>query len=70
MLNHTPTSIELGSNSVATVTASLVFPDRITLHVIDRGAWSTFGLELTPETARQLAAALVAHADALELAHV
>ena len=67
MPDHTPTTIELASNSVATVSPSLVFPDRISLHVIDRGAWSNFGIELTPDTARQLAAALVAHADALDV---
>lgn len=62
-----PTFIELGAKSVATVSTSLVFSDRIALHVICRGAWSNFGLELTPDTARQLAAALVAQADAMQM---
>ena len=65
MLDYT--TIELAPKSVATVSPSMVFPDRIALHVIDRGAWSNFGIELTPDTARQLAAALVAHADAMQM---
>ena len=67
MLHNSPTSIELASNSVATVSPSLVFADRLALHFIDRAAWSNFGIELTPDTARQLAAALVAHADAMQM---
>lgn len=69
MLDHTPThtSIELAPKSVATVSLSMALPERIVLRVIDSGAWSCFGLELTPDTARQLAAALVAHADAMQM---
>ena len=67
MPDHTPTTIELASNSVATVSPSLVFADRIAMHIVDRGAWSNFGIELTPDTARQLAAALVAQADAMQM---
>lgn len=69
MLNTTPTTIELATNSVATVSPSLVFPDRIAMRIFDRGAWSHFSLELTPDTARQLAAALVAQADAMQALH-
>ncbi len=69
MLNPTPTTIELATNSAATVSPSLVFPDRIAMRVFDRGAWSHFSLELTPDTARQLAAALVAQADAMQALH-
>ncbi|GAB3362715.1 MULTISPECIES: hypothetical protein [Giesbergeria] len=66
MLDHT-TTIELAANTVAIVSPSLVFPDhRIAMNVFDRGAWSNFGIELTPDTARQLAAALVAQADAMQ----
>lgn len=64
MLDHT--TIELAANSVATVSPSLVFADRIAMHIVDRGAWSNFGIELTPDTARQLATALLAHADAMQ----
>ncbi len=67
MRNPAPTTIELvSSNSAATVSPSMVFPDRLALHFIDRNAWTNFGVELTPDTARQLAAALVAQADAMQ----
>ena len=66
MRNPTPTTIELASNSVLTVTPSPVFPDRIEVRYYDRAAWASFGTQLSADQARQLAAALVAQADALQ----
>ncbi|MDD2610521.1 MAG: hypothetical protein PHX60_12700 [Giesbergeria sp.] len=67
--NNTPTTIELASNSVLTVAPSMVFPNRcIDMRFYDRAAWASFGIELSADQARQLAAALVAQADALEVA--
>jgi len=65
--NHTATTIELASNSVLTVAPSMVFLDsRVAMRFYDRAAWVSFGLELSADQARQLAAALVAQADALQ----
>ena len=65
--NATTTTIELAQNSVLTVTPSQVFIDsRIEVRFYDRAAWASFGLELSADQARQLAAALVAQADAIE----
>ena len=66
MRNNSPTTIELASSSVLTVTPSPVFPDRIELRYCDRAAWASFGTQLTPDQARQLAQALMAQADALQ----
>lgn len=63
---NAPTSIELAPNSVATVTPSLVFSNRLTLRFSNTDAWASYCLELTPDQARQLAAALLAQADTLQ----
>ena len=66
MLHNPATTIALAANSVLTVTPSPVFPDRIELRYYDRAAWASFGTQLTPDQARQLAQALMAQADALQ----
>lgn len=69
MRNNSTTTIELAQNSVLTVTPSQVFIDsRIEVRFYDRAAWASFGIELSADQARALAAALVAQADALEVA--
>ncbi len=61
MRNDTTARIELASNSVLTVTPSLVFPgQRVYMRFSDHATWASFGLELSADSARQLAAALVA----------
>jgi hypothetical protein len=66
MPNPTPTTIELASNSVLTVTPSPVFPDRIEVRYYDRAAWASFGTQLSADQARQLAQALMAQANAMQ----
>lgn len=62
--NTTPTTIELASNSVLTVEPSLVFPGkRLSLRFAEYTTWSSFGIELTADQARQLAQALMAAAN-------
>jgi hypothetical protein len=63
MRNDSTTTIELASNSVLTVTPSPVFSDRIEVRYYDRAAWASFGTQLTPDQARQLAQALMAAAN-------
>ena len=59
--NHTSTRIDLTPSSVLTVTPSLVFPgQRVYMRFSDHATWASFGLELSADSARQLAAALVA----------
>ena len=65
----TTARIELATNSVLTVEPSLAFPGkRLSLRFAEYTTWSSFGIELSADQARQLAAALVAQADALEVA--
>jgi hypothetical protein len=66
MPNPTPTTIELASNSVLTVTPSPVFPDRIEVRYYDRAAWASFGTQLSADQARQLAQALMSQANAMQ----
>jgi hypothetical protein len=66
--NNTPTTIDLAGSSIMTVAPSPVFSGRIEVRYYDRAAWASFGTQLSADQARQLAAALVAQADALEVA--
>lgn len=66
MLLPKTTEIKLSASTVLVVARSLVARNRVSLNCITHDTEAHFSLALTADTARALAAALLAQADSIE----